>query len=73
MSEYVSVIFCRRCSSRYVEIQEWNEKGETAIVFCRSCGNKSELPGFTLGRCLVKKSELDIARNTSAKKNSFEK
>jgi len=73
MSEYVSVIFCRRCSSRYVEIQNWDKKGEVPIVYCRSCGNKTELPGFTLGRCLVSKKELDIARNTAATKNSFEK
>ncbi len=73
MSEYVSVIFCRRCSSRFVEIQNWGPKGEMPIVVCRSCGNKSELPGFTLGRCQVTRRELNIARNTSATKNSFEK
>lgn len=73
MSEYVSIIFCGRCSSRYVEIKDWDDEGKAPIVYCRTCGNKSELPGFTLGRCLVSKKELEIARNTSATKNSFEK
>ncbi len=73
MSEYVSVIFCRRCSSRFVEIQNWESKGEAPVIFCRSCGNKSELPGFTLGRCQVSRRELNVARNTSATKNAFEK
>ncbi len=71
MSEFVSVIFCRRCGSRYVEINEWKKEG--AVVSCRTCGNKSELSGFTLGRCGVTKKELDIARNTAAGINDFEK
>jgi hypothetical protein len=71
MSEFVSVIFCRRCSSRYVEIKEWNDK--TAIVYCRSCGNSTELKGFTLGRCQVSNKELGTARNTSAGVNDFVK
>ena len=71
MSEFVSVIFCRRCGSRYVEINEWQKDG--AIVFCRTCGNKSEIKGFTLGRSSVTRKELDIARNTSAGVNDFEK
>jgi DNA-directed RNA polymerase subunit RPC12/RpoP len=71
MSEFVSVIFCRRCGSRYVELNEWTNEG--AIVSCRTCNNKSILKGFTLGRCTVSKKELDIARNTSAGINDFEK
>lgn len=71
MSEFVSVIFCRRCGSRYVEIREW--KKDVAVVYCRTCRNKSELQGFTLGRCSVTRSELEIARNTSAGINEFEK
>lgn len=71
MSEFVSVIFCRRCGSRYVEINVWTKDG--AVVNCRTCGNKSELTGFTLGRCSVSNRELDIARNTSAGVNDFEK
>jgi len=71
MSEYVSVIFCRRCGSRYVEINEWEEG--IATVRCRTCGNKTELSGFTLGRCAVTRKELEIARNTSARINDFEK
>lgn len=71
MSEFVSVIFCRRCGSRYVEINEW--ENEVAVVRCRTCGNRTELKGFTLGRCSVTRRELDIARNTSAGKNDFEK
>ncbi len=71
MSEFVSVIFCRRCGSRYVEIKEW--KSGSALVHCRTCGNNTELNGFTLGRCQVTKKELDIARNTSAGVNEFEK
>ena len=56
MSQFVSVIFCRRCGSRFVEINEW--KDNVALISCRSCGNKTELKGFTLGRCSVTKKEL---------------
>ncbi|HOP61899.1 MAG TPA: hypothetical protein PK358_02235 [Spirochaetota bacterium] len=71
MSEFVSVIFCRRCGSRYVEINEWAQG--SAMVRCRTCGNRTEMKGFTLGRCSVSRKELEIARNTSAKINDFEK
>jgi|APIni6443716594_1056825.scaffolds.fasta_scaffold5567579_1 hypothetical protein len=71
MSEFVSVIFCRRCGSRYVEIREW--KNNAALVYCRSCKNSNEITGFTLGRCQVTRKELEIARNTSAGRNDFEK
>jgi len=71
MSEFVSVIFCRRCGSRYVEIKEW--KNNSALVYCRTCKYSSEITGFTLGRCQVSRKELEIARNTSAGKNEFEK
>ena len=43
------------------------------MVYCRTCGNNTELTGFTLGRCQVTKKELEIARNTSAGVNDFEK
>ncbi|HPS59491.1 MAG TPA: hypothetical protein PK514_15420 [Spirochaetota bacterium] len=71
MSEYISVIFCRRCGSRYVEVTHW-ENGNP-VATCRTCRYKMELGGFTLGRCGVTKKELEIARNTSAKTNDFEK
>lgn len=72
MREFVSVVFCRRCGSRYTEINEWTENGN-AIIHCRTCNNKAELPGFTLGRCEVTKKELNVARNTCAGKWDFEK
>lgn len=71
MGEFVSIIFCRRCGSRYVEIKEWNNK--TAIIYCRACNNTAELTGFTMGRCRVSKKELETARNTSAGKNELMK
>lgn len=71
MSEYVSVIFCRRCNSRFVEISGWNS--ENPVATCRTCGNSIELQGFTLGRCGITKKELEIARNTAAKNYEFEK
>lgn len=71
MSEFVSVIFCRRCGSRYVEIREW--KDGKAVVHCRTCRNITELSGFTMGRCQVTKKELEIARNTIAGEGQFEK
>ena len=46
MSEFVSVIFCRRCGSRYVEIREW--KNSSAVVYCRTCKNSSELTPWLL-------------------------
>ena len=71
MSEYVSVIFCRRCSSRYVEIVKWDN--DSPVAMCRTCGYTLELQGFTLGRCGITKKELEIARNTSARNKEFEK
>lgn len=71
MSEYVSVIFCRRCGSRYVEINSW--KDGNPVATCRTCKYSTELPGFTLGRCSVTRKELEIARNTLAVKNEIEK
>jgi len=71
MPEYVSVIFCRKCGSRYVEINTWSNGN--AVATCRTCRYSVELPGFTLGRCAVTRKELDIARNTIARINDFEK
>jgi len=72
MSEFISVIFCRRCTSRYVDISQWSDEGN-AILQCRSCGYREELKGFTLGRCRVSSVELQTARDTMAKKNKYEK
>ena len=72
MSYFVSVIFCRRCSSRFVEISEWTSEGK-AVIHCRSCGLKEEIAHFTLGRCHVSKSEHETARITKAMKNKYEK
>jgi len=71
MSEFVSVIFCRRCGSRYVEIREW--ESNSAVFYCRSCRNSTPVTGFTLGRCQVTGKELGIARNTAAGFKDFEK
>jgi hypothetical protein len=71
MTDYISVIFCRRCSSRNVEISEW-EEGK-AIFHCRSCNNKEILSGFTLGRCQVKRKDIQEARDTIAKHGDYEK
>ena len=71
MSEFVSVMFCRRCGSRYVEIREW--KNGAALIYCRTCKNSAPNEGFTMGRCQVVRKELEIARNTAAGLNEFEK
>ena len=71
MSEFVSVIFCRNCGSRYVEISQW--EGKNAIIHCRTCNVTEEMEHFTLGRCQVKKTELFNARLTIAKKGKYEK
>ncbi len=71
MSEFVSIVFCRNCGSRFVEIKKW--ENASAIIYCRTCNNSCTLPGFTLGRCQVAKKDLDIARNNSAGINEFEK
>ncbi len=65
MTEFVSVIFCRRCSSRYVEVTDWSEEGKS-VVRCRSCENVEELSNFTLGRTRIKPTELMEARETAA-------
>jgi len=72
MSEFVSVIFCRICSSRYIDVTEWSEEGN-AVVKCRSCGNREEMGKFSLGRCSVSKPELQNARDTLATKNKYER
>jgi hypothetical protein len=67
MSNYVSVIFCRNCASRYVEVIEWPDDRTVEIV-CRSCHARDRLTNFTLGRCRVTNTELQNARDTHATK-----
>ena len=69
---FVSVIFCKRCGSRYVEVPGWSTEGK-AVFHCRSCGYTEEMRGFTLGRARVGNIELQNARDTSARKGSYEK
>jgi hypothetical protein len=73
MSDFVSVIFCRVCGSRYVEISDWNEDSKKAVIRCRTCSASEETSKFTLGRCSVTGRELQNARETSAKKGKYEK
>jgi hypothetical protein len=73
MSDFVSVIFCRVCGSRYVEISDWSEDGKKAVIRCRTCKASEESSKFTLGRCLVTGKELQEARESSAKKGNYEK
>jgi hypothetical protein len=72
MGNFVSVIFCRNCSSRYVEISEWTSDGK-AILQCRSCNNREVLAHFTLGRAKISNPELQNARDTIAKRGRYEK
>lgn len=72
MSEFVSVIFCRRCGSRHVEVPQWSEHGK-AVFYCRTCGNKEEMSNFTLGRASITKSELENAHTTIARKGRYER
>jgi hypothetical protein len=66
MSNYVSVIFCKNCSSRYVEIEEWNTKDKKVVVHCRTCGVSEMLTNFTLGRTKISDKEVQEARDTRA-------
>jgi hypothetical protein len=73
MSEFVSVIICMVCGSRYVEISGWSEDGKKAVIRCRTCNASEETSKFTLGRCSVTAGELQNARDTSAHKGRYEK
>jgi len=72
---YVSVILCRNCSSRYVEISEGNfeENNNSLIIHCRSCNATDVVKNFTLGRCKVDSKELLAVRDTAASKKKYEK
>ena len=72
MSNYVSVILCRKCGSRYVDLDEWSAEGK-GIIHCRSCNNREEIRSFTLGRACVSNTELQHARDSAAKKGKYEK
>ncbi len=72
MDNYVSVIFCKRCGSRYVEISDKTEPGGV-IFHCRSCDYREQVAGFTLGRCYVGNRELQRARDSAPKKGEYEK
>ena len=72
MSNFVSVILCRNCGSRHIEIRDWTDDGK-AVILCRGCGNKEEVGGFTLGRCSVTGPEMMNARDTAAKKGRYER
>ena len=65
MSDFASIIFCRRCNSRYVEINEWTED-KKCIFHCRTCNTSEVVENFTMGRCKVPSAELQIARETKA-------
>jgi hypothetical protein len=72
MNNFVSIIFCRNCSSRFVEIAEWTSDGK-AVVQCRSCNNREVLSNFTLGRGKISNIELQTSRDTMAKRGKYEK
>jgi len=72
MGEFISMILCRNCGSRWVEIAEWSRDGK-AILHCRTCDAKEEMGRFTLGRCQVTRAELENARTTKARKDKYEK
>ena len=72
MGEFVSIIFCRRCGSRHVEISQWTHEGK-AVFICHTCGNREEMSNFTLGRATITKTELDNARTTTARRNRYER
>lgn len=63
MSNYISVIFCRNCGSRYVEAFP---DGDMIVFLCRSCGAREISKKFTLGRCKVGNTELQNAFDTRA-------
>lgn len=65
MSNYVSVIFCRNCHSRYVEIVTWPDR-DTCELHCRTCDVREQVKSFTLGRCKVDNNQLQAARDTRA-------
>ncbi len=66
MSNYVSIIFCRNCNSRYVEIEEWEEPEKKVVIHCRTCDVRETVTNFTLGRCKILDKELQEARETRA-------
>ena len=72
MSNYVSVIFCKNCSSRYVEVEEWVSEN-TMELHCRSCGAREAMSKFTFGRCRVTNTELQNARDTRAVRGKQQK
>jgi hypothetical protein len=71
MSNYVSVILCRRCGSRYVEVQEWDSS--RAVIRCRGCGAEEHSEKFTLGRCRVENSELTRLRESAPGRGEYER
>ncbi len=72
MSNFVSVIFCRNCSSRFVDISEWTDDGRP-ILWCRSCNTRETISHFTLGRAKIGNTDLQSARDTMAKRGRYEK
>ncbi|MBN2042042.1 MAG: hypothetical protein JW864_18545 [Spirochaetes bacterium] len=73
MSNYVSIIFCKNCNSRYVEIEEWAEPEKKVIIRCRTCGVSEIVTNFTLGRCKISDKDLQTARDTRAIPFKFER
>jgi DNA-directed RNA polymerase subunit M/transcription elongation factor TFIIS len=71
MDKFVSVVFCKKCGSRFVEVPERSTK-EMTVFQCRSCGAFDEIKSFTLGRAKLSESEMQKARDTRAKIGRFE-
>ncbi|HPB81823.1 MAG TPA: hypothetical protein PK200_07270 [Spirochaetota bacterium] len=61
MDNFVSVIFCSNCGSRYVEIREGRRGTE---FYCRTCQVSETVSNFTLGHCRVTNTELQGARDS---------
>ncbi len=72
MITYVSVIFCGKCKSRFVEIGEWTSDGKM-VMKCRLCNATEEVSNFTLGRAAISNTELQNARDTMARKGRYER
>lgn len=72
MSNFVSVIFCRNCGSRYVDISQWSSSNKP-VFQCRTCGVNEEVGNFTLGHGQVTNKELNNARESIARKNKYER
>ncbi|GAB6178973.1 hypothetical protein JCM14036_02920 [Desulfotomaculum defluvii] len=62
----IAALFCLKCGSEIVDINNWKMGTTTAEVICTRCGNKGLIQGLTVGRVVLNGRQLAEASEDKA-------